>query len=73
MLEKNINCWELTQSTYHFVFDRFMLEKDWPLLFDRPLFLALVRSNVAHWSNVRHLVYDTDSCKFEILQKQAIK
>ena len=54
----------LTRRTCHFVFD---IGKK------RSLYLALVRSNFEHCSNVWRPVNVVDTCKFESLQKQAIK
>ena len=54
----------LTRRTCHFVFDRGK---------KRSLYLALVRSNFEHCSNVWRPVNVVVTCKFESLQKQAIK
>ena len=64
ILKKAFQMLGLTKRTCHFVFDRGN---------KRSLYLALVRSNLEHCSTVWRPVNVVDTCKFESLQKQAIK
>ena len=64
ILRKAFQMLGLTRRTCHFVFDRGK---------KRSLYLALVRTNFEHCSNVWRPVNVVDTCKFESLQKQAIK
>ena len=64
ILKKAFQMMGLTKRTCHFIFDKGK---------KRSLYLALVRSNFEHCSNVWRPVNAVDTCKFESLQKQAIK
>ena len=64
ILKKAYQMLSLTKRTCHFVFDRGK---------KRSLNLALVRSNFEHCSIIWRPVNAVDTCKFESLQKQAIK
>ena len=64
ILRKAFQMLGLTRCTCHFVFKAGK---------KRSLYLALVRSNFEHCSNVWRPVNVVDTCKFESLQKQVIK
>ena len=64
ILKKAYQMLGLIKRTCHFVFDRGK---------KRSLYLVLVRSNFEHCSIIWHPVNAVDTCKFESLQKQAIK